>query len=39
MQSAQFHAEFWNYLKSDRPDMAQLNECGSKINKSVVLAE
>jgi hypothetical protein len=39
MQSAQHHAEFWTSLKSDRPDMSQLNDCGSRINKSVVLVE
>ena len=39
MQSAQHHAEFLNSLQSDRPDMSQLNDCGSQINKSVVLVE
>jgi hypothetical protein len=39
MKSALYHAEFWSYLKSDRPDMSKLNECGSHINDSVVQVE
>ena len=31
--------EFWNYLREDRPDIAKLNECGSKINNSIVMVE
>ena len=31
-KSASLHFEFWNYLREDRPDIAKLNECGSKIN-------
>jgi hypothetical protein len=37
--SAKYHHEFWNQLKSDRPDMAMLNESGQSINKSVVEVE
>jgi hypothetical protein len=33
------HLEFWNYLRDDRPDIAKLNECGSKINQSIVIIE
>lgn len=31
--------EFWNYLREDRPDIAKLNQCGSKINQSIAMVE
>lgn len=30
-RSAQFHFDFWNQLRDDRPDIAKLNSTGSKI--------
>ena len=39
LKSAQYHADFWNQLKSEKPDMKKLNETGQEINKSVVLVE
>ena len=38
-KSAGLHLEFWNYLREDRPDIAKLNECGSKINQSIIMVE
>jgi hypothetical protein len=31
--------EFWNYLKDDRPDLGKLNDCGSRINSSIMNVE
>lgn len=31
-KTAQLHYDFWNQLKSERPDIAKLNEIGAKIN-------
>ncbi len=33
MAAADEHFKFWNYLKSDRVDMGDLNKCGEEINK------
>ena len=38
-KSAQLHYDFWNHLRDDRPDIAKLNECGSKINQSIIMVE
>ncbi len=38
-KSAALHLEFWNCLREDRPDITKLNECGSKINQSIVMVE
>ena len=38
-ESARYHSEFWNLLKSDQPDMSMLNDCGYRINQSVVHVE
>ena len=29
---AQFHMEFWNQLREERPDVAKLGESGTHIN-------
>lgn len=39
IKSAQLHLTFWNQLMDDRPDITKLNECGSKINQSVLAVE
>jgi hypothetical protein len=38
-KSAILHHEFWNCLREDSPDIAKLNECGSKINHSIAMVE
>lgn len=39
LAAAQEHHKFWNFLKSDRVDMGELNKCGEEINKEVVNVE
>ena len=34
-KAAHLHLEFWGYLRDERPDIAKLNECGSKINSTI----
>jgi len=31
--------EFWNHLKDDRPDLAKLGECGTRITNVIVLVD
>ena len=38
-RSAVLHLDFWNCLREDRPDITKLNECGSKINNSIMMVE
>lgn len=38
-RSSKLHLEFWNYLREDRPDISKLNECGSRINQSILMVE
>ena len=38
-KSALLHMEFWSQLSEDNPDLAKLNEVGSKINNSVANVE
>ena len=36
---AQFHMQYWNHHKDDRPDLGKLGECGSKITNVIVLVD
>lgn len=38
-KSALLHMEFWSQLSEDNPDLAKLNDIGSKINSSVQYVE
>ena len=31
--------EFWNHLKDDRPDLAKLGECGTRITTVIALVD